>query len=86
MNTLLLRDDDMALGSWNETQLIYTLNCNGMVNNITGRIRQWDSLSAITFHLDTRYKVLMNNNVLGNNQIRATLSSFNVEKIDINDS
>jgi hypothetical protein len=78
--------NDPNLGSWNEVQLIYSLNHDGIVSNITGRIRQWHSYQAVTFHLDTGDKVLMNKNLLNKTDIRTIFPSFNIEQIDMNDN
>ncbi|CAF3100408.1 unnamed protein product, partial [Rotaria sp. Silwood2] len=72
--------------SWNETQLIYILNQNEIISNITGFIRQWNSQSVITFHLDNNDKTLMNNKLLDKNQVRTIFSSFNIEQIIQNDN
>jgi LEA14-like dessication related protein len=82
----LVQGNDPNLGSWNETQLIYTLNHSGTVSNITGRIRQWNSYPAISFHLDTGDKMLINNNLLDKNQVRTIFPSFNIEQIGMNDN
>ena len=74
------------IGSWNETQLIYSLNRSGAVSNITGRIRQWVSHPAITFHLDTGDKILTNTKLLDKEQVRTIFPSFNIEQIDMNDN
>jgi hypothetical protein len=77
---------DSYLGSWNETRLIYNLNRSGIVSNITGRIRQWNTLPAISFHLDTGSEMLTNNVLLDKNQIRTIFPSFKIEQIDMNDN
>jgi hypothetical protein len=86
IDTHLAQGDDPNLGSWNETQLIYSLNRSGTVTNITARIRQWNSHPAISFHLDTGDKILMNNKLLTYNQVRTIFPSFNIEQIDSNDN
>jgi len=86
IDTSLAQGNDPNLGSWNETQLIYTLNRSGIVSNVTARIRQWTSHSAISFHFDTGDKVLTNNKLLDVHQIRTIFPSFNIEQIDMNDN
>ncbi|CAF1041432.1 unnamed protein product [Rotaria sordida] len=86
IDTRFVQCNDPNLGNWNETQLIYILNRNGIISNITGHIRQWNSQSALTFHLDTGDKILMNNKLLDKNQIRTIFPSFNIEQIDGNDN
>ncbi|CAF1041463.1 unnamed protein product [Rotaria sordida] len=86
IDTRFVQCNDPNLGNWNETQLIYILNRNGIISNITGRIRQWNSQSALTFHLDTGDKILMNNKLLDKNRIRTIFPSFNIEQIDGNDN
>jgi len=80
IDTRVAQGNDPNLGSWNETQLIFSLNRNGTVNNITGIIRQWHSHPAISFHLDTGDRVLTNNKLLDKNQIRTIFPSFNIEQ------
>ncbi|CAF0898885.1 unnamed protein product [Rotaria sordida] len=86
IDTRFVQCNDPNLGNWNETQLIYILNRNGIISNITGHIRQWNSQSALTFHLDTGDKILMNSKLLDKNQIRTIFPSFNIEQIDGNDN
>lgn len=87
IDSRLIQGFDQRLGSWNETQLIYRLSYNGFISNITGRIRQWNSQPAITFHLDIGDKALNNNNnTLDKNQIRTIFPSFKIEEIDSMDN
>jgi len=78
--------NDRNLGKWNETQFIYNLNLNETTTNITGRIRQWELFSAITFHLDTGSLNLINTIPLSINQVRTVFPSFRIEQIDANDN
>jgi hypothetical protein len=48
IDTKLVRGTDPYLGEWNETQLIYELTRRGTITNVTGRVRQWSAVSAIT--------------------------------------
>ncbi len=78
--------NDPNLGNWNETQLIYDLVLSGIHTKIVGHIRQWSLISAITFHLDTGNQVLTNTIPLHMDEVRTIFPSFNVEKIDNNDT
>jgi hypothetical protein len=74
--------NDPNLGSWNETQLNYDLVQSGTHTKIVGHIRQWNSVSAITFHLDTGDQVMTNTFPLNATQVRTVFPSFNIEQID----
>ncbi|CAF3719866.1 unnamed protein product [Adineta steineri] len=90
-NTLPLIDISFAqgidsnLGHWNETQLNYDLVRDGIHTKIVGRIRQWYSYSAITFHLDTGDQIMTNTVPLTMNTVRTVFPSFDIEQIDSND-
>ncbi|UJR11990.1 hypothetical protein I4U23_016168 [Adineta vaga] len=71
--------------SWNETQLNYDLIHSGIHRKIVASIRQWDQISAITFHLNTGDQILTNTIPLDKNQVRTIFPSFYIEQIDIND-
>lgn len=86
IDTRIVQGYDSNLGSWNETQLIYSLNRGGIVSNVTGRIRQWNSQPAITFYLDTGDKPLINSDPLDKNQVRTIFPSFNIEQFTTNDN
>lgn len=77
--------NDSILGQWNETQLIYKLNQDGKISNITGRIRQWKSISAITFYFDSGTIILNNDILLDMDRVRTVFPSFYIEKLDEND-
>jgi hypothetical protein len=85
IDSYLKQGNDSILGEWNETELIYKLNQNGTVSNITGRIRQWKSQSAITFYLDSGLVDLNNDILLDMDRVRTVFPSFHIEKIDEND-
>ena len=72
--------NDPNLGSWNETQLNYDLVRSGTHTKVVGRIRQWSSASAITFHLDTGDQVLMNKVPLDKSRVRTAFPSFQVKE------
>ncbi len=85
MNITTGQGIDPHLGRWNETQLNYDLNRNGIHTKIVGSIRQWDQISAITFHLNTGEQTLTNTMPLEKSQVRTIFPSFNIEKIDHSD-
>lgn len=76
---------DPNFGSWNETQLNYDLARSGTHTKVVGRIRQWATVQAITFHFDTGDQVLTNTNPLSTTHVRTVFPSFKVEQIDTND-
>jgi hypothetical protein len=77
---------DQNLGGWNETCLNYDLVRNETHTKIIASIRQWHKISAITFHLDTGSQVLTNTIPLHMDEVRTIFPSFNIEKIDTNDT
>ncbi len=77
--------NDSILGEWNETVLVYNLNENERIINITGRIRQWKCQSAITFYFDSGLIDLNNDILLDMDRVRTVFPSFIIEKIDEND-
>ena len=77
--------NDLILGQWNETELIYKLNQNGKESNISGRIRQWNSIPAITFYFDSGLVNLNNDILLDMDRVRTVFPSFHIEKFDKND-
>jgi len=85
INISTAQGNDPNLGSWSETQLNYDLARSGIHTQIVGHIRQWDSVSAITFHLDTGDQVMTNTVPLDMNHVRTIFPSFYIEQIDIND-
>ena len=85
VDTRLAQGDDPILGSWNETQLIYSMNRNGTVQNVTGHIRQWSSHPAISFHLDVGNQMLTNKRLLNSTEVRTIFPSFNIEQIGRDD-
>ncbi|CAF3961313.1 unnamed protein product [Rotaria sordida] len=84
IDTRLDHGYDENLGEWNETQLIYSLTRNGIQTNVTGRARQWSSISAITFHLDIGNESLTSSDSLSMDEVRTVFPSFNIERIDMN--
>ena len=76
---------DPNLGAWNETLLTYSFAGNQASAPIIAHIRQWSSVSALSFHLETGDQVLENQVVLDYDQIRTVFPSFYIEKIDSND-
>jgi hypothetical protein len=75
---------DPNLGSWNETQLIYDLVRTGKHTKIVGHIRQWNSFTAVAFHLDTGDEVLTNTIPLDMEHVRTVFPSFRIEQMDTN--
>ena len=76
---------DPILGSWSETQLNYDLVRSETHTRIVGRIRQWCSFSAVTFHLETGDQALTNTVPLDINHVRTVFPSFDIEQIDNHD-
>jgi hypothetical protein len=76
---------DPNLGSWNETKLNYNLIRNQTSTSIVAHIRQWNLISAFTFHLETGNNALTNKISLDMAQVRTVFPSFHIEKIDTND-
>ncbi|CAF3624881.1 unnamed protein product [Rotaria sp. Silwood1] len=85
IDTRLDQGNDENLGEWNETQLIYSLIRSGIQTNVTGRVRQWRSISAITLHLDIGNEPLTSSDSLSMDEVRTVFPSFNIERIDMND-
>jgi hypothetical protein len=50
-----------------------------------GHLRQWSSVSAITFHLDTGDQMITNTVSLDTNHVRTVFPSFDIEQMDMND-
>lgn len=90
-SSLLLKDISYAegidpnLGSWNETQLNYNLHHNGTERKIVGGIRQWNSFSAITFHLHTDNETITTTVPLDKDNIRTIFPGFKIEQMNVND-
>ncbi|CAF3545783.1 unnamed protein product [Rotaria sp. Silwood1] len=76
---------DLILGEFNETNFIYNFNLNNKSLNVTGRIRQWKSIPAITFHFDNNLSILNNDILLNMDQVQTVFPSFYIEKIDKDD-
>jgi hypothetical protein len=85
IDTRFDQGNDENLGQWNETQLIYSLTRSGTQTNVTGRVRQWNSFSAITFHLDIGNEVLTSSDSLSMDEVRTIFPSFNIERMDMDD-
>jgi len=73
------KGNDLILGDWNETKFIYNLNNN---LNISGTIRQWKSIEAITFYFDNGLNILKNQILLDMDSVSTVFPSFFIEKID----
>jgi hypothetical protein len=85
-NIAYVQGNDPNLGAWNETQLIYDLVRNGTTHTkIVGHIRQWNLVSAFTFHLDTGDQTMINTIPLDMEHVRTVFPSFNIEQMDMND-
>ena len=85
IDTRLDQGNDENLGEWNETQLIYSLTRSGTQTNVTGRVRQWSSVAAITFHLNIGNEPLTSSDSLSMDEVRTVFPSFNIEQIGTND-
>lgn len=77
--------NDPVLGAWNETKLTYSLIRNQSTTPIVAHIRQWNVISAFTFHLETGDVVLNNKIPLDMDQVRTVFPSFHIEQVDMND-
>ena len=76
---------DSTLGSWNETRLTYLLIRKQKTTPIVARIRQWSTVSALTFYLETGDLELTTNVTLHVDDVRTVFPSFLIEKMDQND-
>jgi hypothetical protein len=85
INLSFAQGNDPNLGVWNETQLNYDLVHNGTHRKIVGSIRQWNFISAITFHLNTGTQIMTSSVPLESNRVRTVFPGFNIEQININD-
>ena len=85
IDTQLVRGMDPYLGEWNETQLIFELTRSGTITNVTGRVRQWSAVSAITFHLDVGVESLTSSTSLSEDEVRTVFPSFDIEQINAGD-
>jgi hypothetical protein len=85
MDICFANGDHPTLGQWNETRLIYSLYVSGQVTNVTGQVRQWSSLSAITFHFNTGNEILSSSVPLDMDLVRTVFPSFQIEQIGIDD-
>ena len=86
IDTQAASGNDPYLGEWNETQLIYELDRLSTKTNVTGRIRQWHSFSAISFHLDVGKQPLTNTIPLTMDEVRTVFPSFHIEQINVVDN
>lgn len=90
-NTLPLHDIsnahglDPILGAWNETILTYHLIRDRQTIPIVGRIRQWSTVSALTFYLDTGNTALPIQQPLSKDDVRTVFPSFLIESMNEND-
>ena len=85
MNITTDQGTDRYLGRWNETQLNYDLIRHETHTKIVASIRQWQTIPAITFHLDTGDQTLINTIPLHRDEVRTVFPSFQIERIDQND-
>ncbi|CAF3069093.1 unnamed protein product [Rotaria sp. Silwood2] len=85
IDSYLKQGYDFILGEFNETFFIYNFNLNNKSSNVTGRIRQWKSIPAITFHFDNNLIYLNNDIRLNIDQVQTVFPSFYIEKIDKDD-
>lgn len=85
VNVSFAEGNDPQLGDWNETQLNYDLVHNGIHTKIVGSIRQWKSISALTFHLNTGNQSMTSTVPLDSTRIRTVFPGFNIEQINAND-
>ncbi|CAF1261231.1 unnamed protein product [Rotaria sordida] len=84
-NVTVAEGDDPNLGGWNQTTLTYDLVSNQTSTSISAHIRQWNIISAFTFHLETGDNALTDRIALDMEQVRTVFPSFYIEKIDMND-
>ena len=85
IDSKIVQGEDPLLGAWNETVLIYNLTIDQTSVNVTGQIRQWDEIPALTFHLNTGTTMLTNKIVLNISEVRTVFPSFKIEQNDEND-
>ena len=64
----------------------YDLFHNGTHRKIVGSIRQWTSISAITFHLNTGDQAMESTVPLEMNRLRTVFPGFMMEQIDADDN
>ncbi|CAF1399023.1 unnamed protein product [Adineta ricciae] len=76
---------DPQLGDYRDFQLNYDLARGGIHTIIVGHIRDWYSISGISFYLDTGDQILTNTVPLGMNDVRTVFPSFHIEQIDDGD-
>ncbi|CAF5132387.1 unnamed protein product, partial [Rotaria magnacalcarata] len=69
-NISTAQGNDPNLGSWNETILTYNLARNQSSTPVVARIRQWNIVSAFTFHFETGDKALTDRLPLDMEQVR----------------
>lgn len=78
--------NDSILGRWNETCLVYQFRFNDTPVYISGSIRQWELIPALTFHFQSAATVDLNNDrLLDMDRVRTVFPSFYAEKFDKND-
>jgi len=75
---LFRQGNHFLLGDWNETEFIYNLN-------ISGTIRQWKSIEAITFYFNNGFNLLNNQILLDMDSVSTVFPSFFIEQIDQDD-
>ncbi len=84
-NITSAQGNDPNLGSWSETQLNYDLVRSETHTKIVGHIREWNEISAITFHLDTGDQIMTNTIPLDMEHVRTVFPSFRIEQMGMND-
>ncbi|CAF3564069.1 unnamed protein product [Rotaria socialis] len=84
-NISTAQGNDPNLGSWNETILTYNLTRNQSSTPVVARIRQWNIVSAFTFHLETGDRALTDRLPLDMEQVRTVFPSFYIEKMSMDD-
>lgn len=85
ISTNIAQGNDPYLGRWNETQLVYRLTRDTSVTNVTSSIRQWESISAISFHLNTGDQSLPGGMSADTDQVRTVFPSFLFEQVSTDD-
>jgi hypothetical protein len=73
------------LGEWNQTQFIYQFYYKNQFENLSTIIREWKSLSIITFYFNNLDFEIENDFLLDMDRVSTVFPSFFMEKFDEND-
>lgn len=85
VESIFRRGNDLLLGEWNETQLIFHFNNRNQSFNMTGAIRQWKTLPAVTFYWNNTSSDIRNEHLLDMDRVSTVFPSFYVEKFSEDD-